>query len=186
MREATRANREFRPANQVAFRRGAYAFFIVAALIPIVAIPLISARIQPFPVELALASVVAGGFFFVLGYTLFRQATSVYLVTSPEGIEYHTGGKMADALWSEITSIRMLPLHSRYPVEGLVVKSKVAPAAPVVVQREQGWYIWYIPLQPFGWYWKETGLGEEIRRYAPHLLNTQQEQPSKSDTQEHQ
>ncbi|HET6313114.1 MAG TPA: hypothetical protein VFH60_04710 [Chloroflexia bacterium] len=160
--------------------------FIIAALIPGVAIPLIYSQFRPFPIELALASVVAGAIFLIAGYANYRQATSVYLVTSPEGIEFHTHGNMRDALWSEITSIGPVPSYNGYYVEGLIIRSKVAPSGLPSAHQEQGWFHWSVPLQPFGWYWKATGLGEEIRRYAPHLLNIQQEQPSRTDMQEHQ
>lgn len=169
----------FPRADKARMLGGAYAFWAIAALIPGAVIFLAYTRLDRFPMELAIASVAAGAIFLVAGYSVYRQAT-VYLVTSPEGVEYHTGGKVLDAPWSEITSLGMIPAKPHYPIEGLIVKSKVAPPALVPVQREQGWFIWYIPLQPFGWYWKETGLGDEIRRYAPHLLNTTQEQPSRS------
>jgi hypothetical protein len=183
---AGHTRREFRPTTLAVMRRTSYVFLVIGALVPIVAIPLIYSRFQPFPVELALASVGAGAIFIFLGYICYRGATSVYLVTSPEGIEFHTHGRMRDALWSEITSIGPVPSHSGYYVEGFIIRSKVAPSALPAVHQEQGWFHWYIPLQPFGWYWKATGLGEEIRRYAPHLLNTQLEQPSKSYPQEYQ
>ncbi|HVF99089.1 MAG TPA: hypothetical protein VND68_04570 [Chloroflexia bacterium] len=171
--------RKFYRAEKARLLGGAYALWAIAALIPIVVIFLAYTRLDKFPMELAIASVAAGAIFLVAGYSVYRQAT-VYLVTSPEGVEYHTGGKVLGAAWSEIRSLGMIPAKPHYPVEGLIVRSKVAPPAHVPVQREQGWFIWYIPLQPFGWYWKESGLGDEIRRYAPHLLNTPQEQPSTS------
>jgi hypothetical protein len=158
---------------------------IVAVLIPVIAIPFIYSRFQPFPYELAAASIVAGLVPLALAFPLYREANT-YIVTSPQGVEYHKGSTLVEALWSEVTRIGMVQVNAGHSVECLVIKSKVAPPALVKTEREHSVFIWGIPLHPFGWFWRETELGDEIRRYAPHLLNSGQEQPSKSYRQEYQ
>lgn len=157
-------------------RRFAYIAWIIAVLIPLVSVVLIYALFNPFPIELALASVVAGVIFFIPGYSLLRVANS-YLVTSPEGVEYHLRGRVSSAKWSEVVGVGMVPLNERQPEpvsgEGLIIRSLKRPAIRARVQPDDGMYLWYIPLQPFGWHWKHTDLGREITRHAPHLMDKQ-------------
>ena len=159
-----------------------YFAWAIAALIPILTILFVCTRFDPFPIELALASVAAGAIFFIPGYSLFRVANS-YLVISPDGLEYHLRGKVARAKWAEVVRIGIVPLNEHQPErlsgEGIIIRSEIAPSGPVRSRPDNGMFLWYIPLQPFGWYWRETALGREIAHYAPHLLNAQGEQPSR-------
>ena len=159
-----------------------YAVWTVAALIPILTILFVCTRFDPFPIELALASVAAGAIFFIPSFSLFRVANS-YLVTSTEGLEYHILGRVSRAKWTEVVRIGIVPLDERQPErllgEGIIIRSQIAPSAPIRNRPDGGMFLWYIPLQPFGWHWRETALGREIARYAPHLLNAQGEQSSR-------
>lgn len=159
-----------------------YLLWAIAALIPILTILLVCTRFNPFPIELALASVALGAIFLIPSFSPFRVANS-YLVTSPEGLEYNVLGRGSRAKWTEVVRIGMVPVDERLPErlsgEGIIIRSEIAPSAPVRSRPDNGMFLWYIPLQPFGWHWKETGLGREIAQYAPHLLNAQAEQPSR-------
>lgn len=159
-----------------------YVVWTVAALIPILTILFVCTRFDPFPIELALASVAGGAIFFIPSFSLLKVANS-YLVTSPQGLEYHILGRGSRASWTEVVRIGIVPLDERQPEglsgEGIIIRSEIAPSAPVRSRPDNGMFLWYIPLQPFGWHWRETALGREIAQYAPHLLNAQGEQPSK-------
>ncbi|MDQ5825322.1 MAG: hypothetical protein M3441_14105 [Chloroflexota bacterium] len=159
-----------------------YFVWAIAVLIPVLTVLFICTRFDPYPIELALASVAAGAIFFIPGFSLFKVASS-YLVTSPEGLEYHILGKGSRAKWTEVVRIGIVPLDERQPErvsgEGIIIRSDLAPSVLVRSQPDRGMFLWYIPLQPFGWHWRETALGREIAHYAPHLLNAQGEQPSR-------
>ncbi len=182
MSEGEFGGRRFYRADRDALKRFAYILWTMAALIPILTIVLLFTQFNPLPVELVVASIAVGTIFFIPGYSLIRIAGS-YIETYPDGLEYHLRGNVSTAKWSEVVRVGMVPLNERQPEgiagEGLIIRSLKRPAIRASVQPDDGMYLWYIPLQPFGWHWKETGLGKEIAQYAPHLLNAQAEQQTK-------
>jgi hypothetical protein len=185
MPELDFGERKFNREDRGELMKVAYVAWAIGALIPILIIVFVCTRFNPFPVELALASIVAGAIFFIPGYSFSRVANS-YLVTSPEGVEYHLRGRVATARWAEVARIAMVPLNERQPErvsgEGLIIRSLERPSAPLRVREEEGKFLWYIPLQPFGWHWRETDLGRAIAEYAPHLMSAQQEEQPSSST----
>jgi hypothetical protein len=60
--------------------------------------------------------------------------------------------------------------HGRSRVDGLVLRQSIFKADRLTTwgAKLRG-YDLVIPLQPFVWWWRESELGDDIRRYAPHL-----------------
>lgn len=94
-----------------------------------------------------------------------------YLITSPRGIQYVTPGTDAFILWSNVE--RIGHIHSSSS-EGLVLRE------PVVARHRFGVGIplptspiRFIPLTPFAAPWRDSDLGQDIRRHAPWLFEPQ-------------
>lgn len=97
-------------------------------------------------------------------------ADSVRIVVSRDGIEYHGGLYIISTSWDNVVRIGQIP-SAFGMTEGLVLREPAMHAS--------NWLCWLvrmnridhvIPLASFMWWWRDTELGDDIRRYAPHLF----------------
>jgi len=106
-----------------------------------------------------------GGLFggsFTLAIGMISIVLNQKLVITHIGIEYYVGWARMEARWKDIASIgfRWGPLPR---MEGLLV-----PATGQVPPFEK-----FIPLSLFADNWRDSELGGQIKKYAPHLLENE-------------
>jgi hypothetical protein len=84
------------------------------------------------------------------------------LVVAHSGIEYHVGLSRIKASWKDVEKI-----VSRWDVfpktEGLIVPK--TGELPLLLSKL------FIPLSLFAENWRESDLGQEIKKHAPHLFD---------------
>jgi hypothetical protein len=96
-------------------------------------------------------------------------ANCTRIITSPEGIEYHELAHSVTTTWDNVQRIGIVP--GLGAAEGLLLRR---PA--LQVRKGMAWAVKeqvhgrIIPLTPFGLFWRESDLGEDIKRYAPHVF----------------
>jgi hypothetical protein len=103
-----------------------------------------------------------GGLFggsFTVALGMISMVLNQKLVISQIGIEYHVGWSRMEVRWKNIASIgfRWGPFPG---MEGLLV-----PSTGKLLLSEM-----FIPLSLFADNWRDSELGGQIRKYAPHLL----------------
>lgn len=114
-------------------------------------------------------------------YTLFfaiKNILSEHIILSSSGIEYHRVGLTFHTKWE---SLREVNLHWFTPIEqeGIFVD-------PDLIRITEWWIgsyeygVWrqkaFIPLSKFSDNWRDSELGQQIKRYAPHLFETENKQ----------
>ena len=110
--------------------------------------------------------------FGIFGWALvsYSWARHTRLVVSPDGIEYYTPYQSIRTAWDDIESVGRVPMFSFYG-EGLFLRR---PAL-----RGKKWLNWdvrlmqldrFVPLSPFLKQWRDSELGQDVRRYAPSLF----------------
>ena len=98
------------------------------------------------------------------------SAAQIRLVISPEGVEYYQVGYSVRTTWKNVARIGEIPA-GRLMAEGLILYESGLSVAELfskvkyIQTRGQ-----VIPLSLFKRDWVESGLGQEIRMYAPHLF----------------
>lgn len=101
---------------------------------------------------------------------LVYSAVQIKLITSPDGIAYYHVGYSVRTPWSNLARIEEIP-DGRGTIAALILYE---PALQVdnrlasvqnVQSREQ-----VIPLSPFGRDWLNSELGDDLKKYAPHLF----------------
>ena len=106
----------------------------------------------------------------VNGWMTYLEAKQVHIVTSMDGITYSSPGLELCSPWENVDKIRSMPiLFSRRKLDFLLL---LQPA-----EQKSTWWsrLWNgkpenkIPLSMFG-KWRESELGQEIKKYAPHLF----------------
>jgi hypothetical protein len=106
-----------------------------------------------------------GGLFggsFTLAIGMISIVLNQKLIISRAGIEYHVGWARMEAKWKDVTGLgfRWGPLPR---MEGLLV-----PATGERTPFEK-----FIPLSIFADDWRASELGGQIKKYAPHLLESE-------------
>lgn len=112
----------------------------------------------------------------ICGWALmsYSWAWHTRLVISPDGIEYCTPYHRIPTTWDNIKSIGRIPMFTSYG-EGLFLRQ---PAL-----QGNKWLNWnarlmqldrFIPLSPFAEQWRDSELGQDVRRYAPYLFVQEQ------------
>ena len=105
----------------------------------------------------------------VMGWMTYLEAKQVHIVTSMDGITYSSPGLELCSPWENVDKIRSMSiLFGRRKLDFLLL---LQPAE----QKSNWWFrLWRgkpdneIPLSMFG-NWRESELGQEIMKYAPHL-----------------
>lgn len=128
---------------------------------------------------------------FILACFLFIGSRS-RIITSPQGLAYHTFGFSIATTWDNLERIDRIPvfqdarparfmfgknrrLVTAREVEGLVLRQPVNIKASAWERGAAGAQRHIILSEEFG-KWREIGLAQDFRHYAPHLF-TQETQP---------
>jgi hypothetical protein len=136
--------------------------------------------------------IIGGLILFALSLAIYFGMTRVCLTVSPQGIGYHSLGYQVVTTWDNIASIGDVR-SGQYTYEGLVLREprlevsdwlRTGTAAypflaligalsgrPLVPLPDMAVYGRGIPLGLFVTNWRQSPLGENIRRYAPHVFN---------------
>jgi len=105
------------------------------------------------------------------------------ITVTPEGVQLHGIGFRVFARWDNMQAIGGSPILYEGIVEGLILResglevsewmslaSLISPLSRVALDQ----YNTFLPLEPIlTKHWRESGLGELLRRYAPHLFVTE-------------
>jgi hypothetical protein len=98
------------------------------------------------------------------------SAVQIRLVISPEGVEYYQVGYSVRTSWDNVARIGEIPA-GRIMAEGLVLYEsalfvdRLFSGVKYIQTRGQ-----VIPLSLFKRDWVDSDLGQEIKKYAPHLF----------------
>jgi len=96
------------------------------------------------------------------------------LVVSPTGIEYDGLFYRIRSAWNDVERIGSGPYQHR-PIEGLVLCRQESGTHP---EQDRSLKVLgldrFIPLTQFAVTWRDSPLGHDIRRYAPHLFAEEQ------------
>ena len=142
---------------KVYYRSGQTGSFVLFAVLAVFAVLL----------KLPLPFVVIVSFFAIL---MAYSAIQIRLVISPEGIEYYQVGYSVKTTWSNVARVGEIPA-GRIMAEGLILHE---PALFVDNWLSGVKYIQtrgkLIPLSLFKRDWLDSNLGQDIRKYAPHLF----------------
>lgn len=100
---------------------------------------------------------------FCLATAMIGMVLNQKLVVARKGIEYHVGLSRIEASWKDVEKIvsrwDLLP-----QTEGLVVPK--TGELPLLLSKL------FIPLSLFAENWRESDLGLEIKKHAPHLFDS--------------
>jgi len=98
------------------------------------------------------------------------SAIQIRLVVSPEGVEYYQVGYSVKTTWDNVARVGEIPA-GRIMAEGLIlyqpalfVDSWLAGVKYIQTRGK------LIPLSLFKRDWFESELGQDIKKYAPHLF----------------
>ena len=98
---------------------------------------------------------------FCMAATMIGMVLNQKLVVARKGIEYHVGWSRIEASWKDIEKI--VSRWDLFPqAEGLIVPK--TGELPLLLSKL------YIPLFLFAENWRESELGLEIKKHAPHLF----------------
>lgn len=104
-----------------------------------------------------------------VGLTLMARRTT--LTVTPDGVGYRRSYRDTWVLWQDIEAIR--PWSRGYygwtVGEGLVIRANALSLPGSRPRRTFSRY--FIPLECFAPRWRESPLGEDVRRYAPWLMS---------------
>jgi len=104
-----------------------------------------------------------GLFPFTYCATVFITTPRPTLIVTPERFEYIAGRRRFWAYWDTVETVTRLPLHR----SGLVVGEGLLLRALGPKQRLANRFI---PLAGFDKHWRTGALGDDIRQYAPWLM----------------
>ena len=142
---------------KVYYRRGQIGSFILFALLAVFSVFL----------QLPSAFIV---FVSCIALLMAYSAIQIRLVISPEGIEYYQVGYSVRTSWDNVARIGEIPA-GRIMAEGLILYEpalfvdRLFSGAKYIQTRGQ-----VIPLSLFRRDWVESDLGQEIKKYLPHLF----------------
>lgn len=106
----------------------------------------------------------------VVAAYFFYMAYHIRLEVSPEGIEYFQMGYHLKTTWDNVERVGMIPM-GLLMAEGLILRESALQGKMLGRKNlERNRLDRAVPLTLFQPWWRENGLGEEIKRYAPHLL----------------
>lgn len=98
------------------------------------------------------------------------SSVQIRLIVSPEGIEYYQVGYSVCTTWNNLAKIGEIPA-GRIMVEGLILHEQALFVdkwlAGVKYIQTRGKVI---PLSLFQRDWRNSELGQEIKKYGPHLF----------------
>ena len=98
---------------------------------------------------------------FCLATGMIGMVLNQKLVVARKGIEYHVGLSRIEASWKDIEKI--VSRWDLFPhTEGLIVPK--TGDLPLLLSKL------FIPVSLFAENWRESELGQEIRKHAPHLF----------------
>ena len=106
-----------------------------------------------------------GGLFggsFCIAVGMIGMVLNQKIVISRNGIEYHAGWSRIEATWKDVEKI-VFRWDLFDKTEGLLVPK--TGEMPLLLSKL------FIPLSLFANDWRESELGEEIKKNAPHLFN---------------
>jgi len=98
------------------------------------------------------------------------SAVQIRLIISPDGVEYYQVGYSVRTSWDNVARIGEIPA-GRIIAEGLILYEpalfvdKMFSGVKYIQTRGQ-----VIPLSLFIHDWVDSELGQEIKKYAPHLF----------------
>jgi hypothetical protein len=145
------------PNRKVYYRSGQTGSFVLFAVLAVFAVIL----------KLPLPFVVMVSFFAIL---MAYSAIQIRLVISPEGVEYYQVGYSVKTAWNNVARVGEIPA-GRIMTEGLILYE---PALFVDNWLSGVKYIQtrgkLIPLSLFKRDWLDSELGQDIKKYAPHLF----------------
>ena len=110
-----------------------------------------------------------------LAWIVYRTAEDTYIVTPPEGLEYRSGGHSLYTTWPNVERIGVMPwtatAHGHYMAEGLVLREPATRRGTILLGGKTFRHGYrFIPLTELeGWWWRDTELGQDIKRYLPNL-----------------
>jgi hypothetical protein len=127
------------------------------------------------------------GIIWLLALGIFAWAgRAVGLVVSPEGIAYRAMGMTVHTTWDNIERIDKRIVYADGEVEGLVLREPSLQMNPIIeastflmkfswrhamAAESLNTYKTFIPLSSLQTKaWRDSEIGAEIRRYAPHLF----------------
>lgn len=147
--------------------------FVMIGGVLLIALLLLLSPVVPI-IKTKSASDVIGGIALSLGlaWGTYYVMNLYRLITSPQGIEYRCPEYKTYAAWSDLQQISDVAAGFPFRVDGIIVRQL---AVQVQVPRRLRWYANIqakdIPLAPFATDWRNSELGEDIKRCAPHLFN---------------
>ena len=142
---------------KVYYRGGQISSFILFAALAVFAVFL-----QLPPLFIVFVSCLA----FLMAYS----AVQIRLVISSEGVEYYQVGYSVRTTWSNVARIGEIPA-GKIMAEGLILHEpalfvdRIFSGVNYIQTRGQ-----VIPLSLFKRDWVDSDLGQEIKKYAPHLF----------------
>lgn len=142
---------------KVYYRSGQIGSFVLFAALAVFAVFL-----QLHPLFIVLVSCLA----FLMAYS----AIQIRLVISPGGVEYYQVGYSVRTTWDNVARIGEMPA-GRITAEGLILREpalyvdRLFSGVKYIQTRSQ-----LIPLSLFKRDWVDSELGQEIKKYAPHLF----------------
>jgi hypothetical protein len=126
---------------------------------------------EPKP-EIAWIGLLSGLLDLTMGVLIIHHGQTTHLKLSPAGLEFYSGYSFVRLVtpWENVARIESKKL---FPIgDWLMLREPAAvhasPLAKLLVTR---WEKRRIPLTMFYRNWKNTSIGDEIKRYAPQLLS---------------
>lgn len=142
---------------KVYYRSSQFSSFVLAGVLVLI---MVLFQMPPLPATLV----------FCLAALMAYSAFQIRLVISPEGIEYHQVGYNVRTTWNNLARIEKIRA-GRIMVDGLTLYEpalyvdKWLSGIKYIQTRGQ-----VIPLSLFKHDWLDSELGQDIKKYAPHLF----------------
>jgi hypothetical protein len=113
--------------------------------------------------------------FLLMAWVVYRTAENTYIVVTSEGLEYHNGGHSLYTTWDNVERIGVMPWgatqYGHNMAEGLILRRPATRRGTILLGGQTFRHSYrFIPLtQLAGWWWRDTELGQDIKRYLPSL-----------------
>lgn len=149
----------------------------VIAAVPFV-LPLLSRRTYGPPIwpVIVFASIVAA-VLLLLAVLLVRMSSAVRLEIRPDGLTYHQVGFTLQSDWQNVVRVQPIAYGEALVLRqsGLVSTGRFRRYGQINRQDH------LIPLTPFGWWWRDSQLGQDVLRYAPQVFDAAAWRPEGSE-----